>query len=345
MNSGNPYYKELYHFEGTKHTVVMNEITGKIGLKKTLKYFDVEVYECLKHEQNTHIPKVYDYWRDGENLVVIEEFIQGVSLDEYIAKNNVNRKKRYDIIFDVLDALVFLHTRHRPIIHRDLKMTNILISSDGIVKVVDFDAAKIYKPQNTKDTTLIGTEGVAAPEQYGFAQSDERSDIYAAGVLIRQLLPKDNAAVAVAEKATKIDPEDRYRNVKAMVFALQRNPKSLWPVPGFRTLNPVKMTVAILSDLFFLYVVYDFQVDMVNSSFLNHFLPQFMFWAIYISEIDLFCDWFHLFGRLPMMQSKNKGLKILFALIYAVLIVVFWFVVIWVLFYIAVQFPGIHVTY
>ena len=66
---------------------------------------------------------------------------------------------------EICDGLLFLHAAEPPIIHRDIKAENILIDRTGCVKIIDYDAAKMYHKGKNRDTVLIGTEGSAAPEQ------------------------------------------------------------------------------------------------------------------------------------------------------------------------------------
>ena len=116
------------------------------------------------------------------------------------------------------------------IIHRDIKPSNIMLTNDGIIKLIDFDASRIYKSYRKKDTRNIGTDGYAPPEQYGFAQTDERSDIFAIGVVMFELLtggksiselPAYNGLLKpVIEKCTRLAPEERYSTVDELKKAL-----------------------------------------------------------------------------------------------------------------------------
>ena len=75
--------------------------------------------------------------------------------------------ERVDILAQICDGLEFLHSANPSIIHRDIKASNIMVTDDFVVKIIDYDAAKIYVTGQTKDTMMIGTQGLAAPEQYG----------------------------------------------------------------------------------------------------------------------------------------------------------------------------------
>ena len=131
------------------------------------------------------------------------------------------------VLSSVCDALDALHKMR--IIHRDIKPENVMIRNDGQVFLIDFDAARIYKPYHSQDTQFVGTVGYAAPEQFGLAQSDFRTDIFAAGVLLNMMLTREHPSKLlyqgklkrVIEKCTQINPEMRYQNVLALKQALK----------------------------------------------------------------------------------------------------------------------------
>lgn len=118
------------------------------------------------------------------------------------------------IVKELCDVLILLHGK--GIIHRDIKPSNILLAKDGHIRLIDFDAARIMKEDSEQDTMLLGTRGYVPPEQYGFSQTDERADIYALGVTIRQLLG-DKAEKfryrRILSKCTNLDPSKRYQSI------------------------------------------------------------------------------------------------------------------------------------
>ncbi len=168
---------------------------------------------------------------------MIEEFIVGDTLDEYIEKNDVSEEKIVGLMIQVCEAVKLLHRQTPAIIHRDIKPSNIIVDCHGRIKLIDLDAAREYDKGESKDTHILGTDGYAPPEQYGYAQTDERSDIYAIGstlyeALFRKRLPRrgrnpiqkivfseDNkkvhqSLVKIIEKCTMFAPESRYFSVE-----------------------------------------------------------------------------------------------------------------------------------
>ena len=124
---------------------------------------------------------------------------------------------------ELCQALTILHSNE--IIHRDIKPENIIVTQEGDVKLIDFDISRIGNNNAKKDTVILGTTGFAAPEQYGIAQTDERSDIYSIGILINVMLTGDHPSKKmckgkwqkIVNKCTKINPDERYQSVKELM--------------------------------------------------------------------------------------------------------------------------------
>lgn len=124
---------------------------------------------------------------NGNQLIVYEEYINGKNLADLMKANATFEADEVTRLMLMLsDALTELHAN--AIIHRDIKPSNIMISSDGVLKLIDFDASRVFEVGKNQDTVNLGTIGYAAPEQYGYSQTDVRSDIYSIGVLMLELL-------------------------------------------------------------------------------------------------------------------------------------------------------------
>ncbi len=136
--------------------------------------------QTLARLDHPSIPKVSDYFAEGERQYQVMDFIDGMTLEEILTRQRVIPE--YQLlpwIHQVCDALNYLHTQRPPVIFRDLKPSNIMIDRNGRVKLIDFGIARTFKVGKVKDTQQMGTPGFAAPEQYGQGQTDARSDIYA----------------------------------------------------------------------------------------------------------------------------------------------------------------------
>ena len=202
--------------------LVQNQIDGKIYIKKELKNYNIDVYRKLLKINHRNTPKVYEVIELDKTLYIIEEFINGSTLEEILKlEGPLNEERVIGYILDLCDVLSILHNGEFPIIHRDIKGSNIIISNDNVVKLIDFDVSRIYKEEVCEDTHILGTKGYAPPEQFGFEQTDCRSDIYSLGILMNVLTtgdyPKNKKNTGklknVIEKCTYIAAEKRYSNV------------------------------------------------------------------------------------------------------------------------------------
>ena len=209
-----------------RRSIVRDNASGKLFYRKRLAIYNPEVFSWLRDHKSRYVPRIESFWQDGDELVVIEELIQGKTLEQVLfdaeKEGGLPFEERIRILTELCDGLSFLHSAEPPIIHRDLKASNIMLTEDGVVKIIDYDAAKLYVKGQKRDTQLIGTQGSAAPEQYGFAASDARTDIYALGKLIERMLPDNADAVRIAAKATKMDPARRYATAAQMREAIKR---------------------------------------------------------------------------------------------------------------------------
>ena len=175
--------------------------------------FDTAVLAKLKECKSPFLAAVVDYSAD----YMIMEYVSGEPLNA----GNLPKDRLYEIFSEICEGIIALH--YAGIIHRDIKPSNIMLTDSGKIKIIDYDAARLKKPEADKDTVFVGTDGFAAPEQYGFMQTDERSDIYALGVTMKLLLGEQymrSPYKAVAEKCMRFDPQKRYPTVAAVKLAL-----------------------------------------------------------------------------------------------------------------------------
>lgn len=247
---GEQLYQTIQEYDDGR-SLVMDVSARKLYFKKILQVYDVSVFTYLRDHPDSHVPEIHDFWKEGDSLVVIEELIRGQTLEELLETEDLSFAARRRTLLEICDALIFLHSAVPPIIHRDLKPANVMVTEDGAVKLIDYDAAKTFKGNEKADTFLMGTHGIAAPEQYGFAESDARTDIFALGRLIFRLLPESGSAAKIAEKATKLDPDERYSSVQEVKRLLEsvREPVKPGEKPG-RPGKYIALIVAFAAGVF-----------------------------------------------------------------------------------------------
>ena len=213
--------------DSPKASVHLASVKGsaKLVVYKELKSKSIaSLYRKIEELKSIFFPEVYGVWEENGNTFLIEEYIPGETLAEKVEQGclfSEEELSRY--MLQLCEALLVLHRAEPPIIHRDLKPDNILVTEAGSLKLLDFDAAREYDEAQSRDTVILGTKEYASPEQFGFTQTDVRSDIYSFGIVFSELLKNTNATVSYAkkcqkiiDKATMFDPDKRYPDAEAL---------------------------------------------------------------------------------------------------------------------------------
>jgi len=210
--------------------LVMNKNDQQLYVLKILA--QRSCYEEIRGIECPILPKIEFTKTKGDQTIVLEEFIHGKNLKHILSvKGFLDEKSARDILLQLCEGLKVLHDN--KIIHRDIKPSNIMVTNDGNVKLIDFDIARIKKDDAKEDTGYLGTKDYAPPEQFGFGATDERSDIYALGITMKELLGKEYQGnlSKILEKCTKVDPQQRYQCVNEIIRALKGSfkfKKSFW---------------------------------------------------------------------------------------------------------------------
>lgn len=200
---------------------------------KKIHNFIPEITMLMKLEYDG-IPKYIGNYENDNYVIIVREYIEGVPLDKYFKENQLSDSEKLSICDKLADILIYLHNQSNPVIHRDIKPENIIVKENNDICLIDFDIARTFKNEKETDTVFFGTKVYAPPEQYGFEQTDQRSDIYAFGILMHYMFygdPKkeettiDKHIKTVIDKCTSFSPTDRYSNMRDVKNSLN-NKKS-----------------------------------------------------------------------------------------------------------------------
>ena len=247
-------YRELTHLgrkEGAGAVLVQHRGSGRIAVKKIVSAESAGIYQRLRELEHPNIARIYEICRDERGSTIIEEFVSGETLEMKLDDGPLPEDKVIKYAAQILDALQELHKRN--IIHRDITPSNVLVSSDDVVRLIDFGISRNWKADQKKDTAILGTVGYAAPEQFGFQQTDITADFYALGVLINVMLtgqlPAEKRAenkklAKIIQKCIQMDPAKRYQAAAKIrrdltgsdTLSVQREEKKdISVLPGFRS--------------------------------------------------------------------------------------------------------------
>jgi eukaryotic-like serine/threonine-protein kinase len=153
--------------------------------------------EMLASLQHFSLPRIFEYFVDEGRWYLVMDFIEGETLEQYLSKIQGGRlpvEEVLDIGIKLCTVLDYLHTRESPIIFRDLKPSNIMLTAEKHLYLIDFGIARHFKPGQTRDTLVLGSPGYAAPEQHGNVQTTIKADIYSLGATLHQLLSGQDPA-------------------------------------------------------------------------------------------------------------------------------------------------------
>jgi serine/threonine-protein kinase len=246
---------------GAVYQAADSRITGKTWAVKEIS--DVAITDPLEQQQahaafrqealmlasldHRNLPKVVDHFSEGGKQYLVMDFIDGETLAQRLEREGGGPLPVDEVLGwaeQLCNLLEYLHSQSPPVVFRDLKPGNVMVTPDGTVKLIDFGIARIFKPGKATDTACFGTAGYAPREQYGKGQTDARSDIYALGATLHHLLtgvdPTDepfrfddvrqlNSRVPAGMadtvmKAVQDEPADRWRSAAEMSTALTRPP-------------------------------------------------------------------------------------------------------------------------
>lgn len=264
-------------------TLIKRTSDGRLLVRKKYTGAEQNIYEQLTALRLQGIPEIaYINSSPDGGYEVYEQYIEGRTLRSILdEEKKLSESCVINFATQLCSTLSSLHKV--GIVHRDVKPENIIITPDGKVVLIDFDIARTRKKGAACDTELLGTQGYAAPEQFGFRQSDYKVDIYAIGILINEMLTgalpivkKANGNLGrVAVKCTELDPDRRYSSMAALrrhLCGCVPPSAPLWEralrsIPGFRSLTWWKMLIAF--SFYALIIISVLTQDWRNASFMG----------------------------------------------------------------------------
>lgn len=208
--------------------------------------FNSVIQEAQMMKSFTHpaIPNIIDIVVCQNFMAIVMDYVEGETLETIVKEYGAQPVDRVvEWAKQICDVLNYLHTLNSPHIYRDMKPGNIMLEPRETIKLIDFGLMRTYKPNQKQDTCNLGTQGYAAPEQYGGrGQSDARTDIYGLGMTMYHLLtgidPKETDFAVkpirqinpslpkgleyIVEKCTQIDPANRYQSCTELLNDLNR---------------------------------------------------------------------------------------------------------------------------
>lgn len=194
--------------------MAMNE---KEYINKTIDMQQFKAYDVISQIEHLNLKQVIITTIDNKHVQIKEEYISGKTLSIFLKEDLIEIKQMYTYIIHLINGLEALHLN--SIVHRDVKPDNIVVGDDGILRLIDYDISRIYNPIKAKDTMAFGTMGYAPPEQFGFSQSDYRTDIYALGVVLNEInLVYQLGIEPIINKCCDFNPNLRYKNTSELLI-------------------------------------------------------------------------------------------------------------------------------
>ena len=302
--------------ESHKIYLVQHQHTRKIYIKKNLDIYNKSVYEYLFTHKQPGLPKIESIFEENKQLIVIEEYICGQTLLEKINEHNLTKAQIKHYMIELCTILSPLHQHNPAIVHRDIKPSNIIITSYDHVILLDFNAAKYSTAESDKDTILLGTAGYAAPEQYGFGSSTPQTDIYALGILLKDLVSglrvPSSEFDKIIKKCTRLNPAERYKSVNELRKHLGYSDNHLsgsYQLPGFRRKNIIHMMVASAGYLLLLIMSCSLEIKNAFVTVPELWINRIIFFLIGLSVILIICNYRNIQSTFPMCTHPHPLIR------------------------------------
>lgn len=296
--------------EEKKVYLVQDAISGRIYQKRKVSHMEGKICNILKEISHPNLVKVEGVYQLEDSSIVVEEYINGCTMRELLEQKRIfTEEVAEQYIRQLCGALGEIHKKN--LVHRNINPDSIMITTNGVVKLTNFGAVRRIDGKKNKDTVLMGTAGYAAPEQFGFGESDSRTDIYALGVLLNVMLtghmPVDGlysgkrTLRTIIKQCIPIDKSKRYKSVDEMIQELERSKSGYYAqkfygqFPGLRSDRWYCKLLAFIG-----YVVFFFALFGIPSFMIDEYgVTEHTY--VYIAVVMLF-EWI-----LPWAAVGNVG--------------------------------------
>ena len=235
-------YECLKESEDSSTFLVKETATGilcvlKWGRNRQTEFLrnEMEIMEKMADRKLSGIPKAYRIFEENGEVYLVREYIEGKSLAQMVLqKGGISEAEICRISRKICQTAEQFQNPDEPMIHRDIKPENIVVTPGGEVVFIDFGTMRSYKKDGSRDTFVVGTRGTAAPEQYGYTQTDQRTDVYAIGQTMLYMVSESyemnqlsECAVSrrmkkIIEKACSFEPDKRYGDAAQLRRAVEK---------------------------------------------------------------------------------------------------------------------------
>ena len=235
-------YECLKESEDSSTFLVKEKATGilcvlKWGRNRQAEFLrnEMEIMKKMADRKLSGIPKAYRIFEENGEVYLVREYIEGMSLAQMVLqKGGISEAEICRISRKICQTAEQFQNPDEPMIHRDIKPENIVVTPGGEVVFIDFGTMRSYKKDGSRDTFVVGTRGTAAPEQYGYIQTDQRTDVYAIGQTMLYMVSESyemnqlsECAVSrrmkkIIEKACSFEPDKRYGDAAQLRRAVEK---------------------------------------------------------------------------------------------------------------------------
>ena len=235
-------YECLKESEDSSTFLVKETVTGilcvlKWGRNRQAEFLrnEMEIMEKMADRKLSGVPKAYRIFEENGEVYLVREYIEGMSLAQMVLqKGGISEAEIYRISRKICQTAEQFQNPDEPMIHRDIKPENIVVTPGDEVVFIDFGTMRSYKKDGSRDTFVVGTRGTAAPEQYGYTQTDQRTDVYAIGQTMLYMVSESyemnqlsECAVSrrmkkIIEKACSFEPDKRYGDAAQLRRAVEK---------------------------------------------------------------------------------------------------------------------------